>query len=221
MCGRYLLFTNPEKLALIFRARIDALIREQWQARYNIAPSSPALVVRMADIGRVIEPMRWGLIPHWSREPVTKYPTFNARSEEAADKASYRGPMRYRRCLVPVDGFYEWQRSGSQKQPYVIRMADEAPFALAGLWDAWQEELQSFSILTTRPNEVMEKVHNRMPVIVQPEDYTRWLDPNITDPQAVADILKPFPADQMYAAPVSDYVNNGQHDGPQCMTPVT
>lgn len=204
-------------------------------ARYNIAPTTAAPVIRMADVGRVIEPMRWGLIPHWSKEPKIAYATFNARSEDAASKPTFRGPMRYRRCLVPADGFYEWvktenETTGSKtanktaskttsttKQPYLIRMADEQPFVMAGLWDCWGDELQSFTILTTQANEMMAKLHHRMPVIVDPENFDRWLDPNVTDPQAVADIMQPYPAELMFAVPVSDYVNNARNEGPACL----
>lgn len=221
MCGRYPQHTRPKVLAQMFNAKLTHGVENQ-PARYNIAPTTPALVIRMADVGRVIELMRWGLIPHWSQEPTLRYATFNARSEEAASKASYRGPMRYRRCLVPVDGFYEWVKVDGQgtKQPYLIRMADERPFVLGGLWDCWRDELQSFTILTTQANEMMARLHHRMPVIVGQEDHERWLNQNIHDPQAVADICRPYPSELMFATAVSDYVNNARNDGPECLRPV-
>lgn len=263
MCGRYPQHTKPKRLAEIFHAKLSHGV-DQISPRYNIAPTAAAPVIRNADTGRVIELMRWGLVPHWSREPKTTYATFNARSEDAASKPTYRGPMRYRRCLIPVDGFYEWSKvqetpaSASQtenqsadqpanqsadqpadllsnlsadkpatrrtskiiKQPWLIRMADEAPFALAGLYDCWHDELQTFTILTTQANEMMTRLHHRMPVIVDKENHNRWLDHTITDPQQVADICRPYPSELMFAVPVSAYVNNARNDGPECMEEV-
>ena len=133
MCGRYALSSSPQRIAEVFDAQLTPGLLD-LEPRCNIAPTSAAPVVRAADVGRVIELMHWGLIPHWAREPTMRYPTLNARSEQATTRASYRGPMRYRRCLVPVDGFYEWQkRSRGPKQPYLIRRTDAQPFALAGL----------------------------------------------------------------------------------------
>lgn len=220
MCGRYLLTSSPKQIAEVFDAALAPGLAD-LEPRYNIAPTMPAPVVRMADTRRVIELMRWGLIPHWSREPTTRYPTFNARSEDAARKPTYRGPMRYRRCLVPVDGFYEWRkRDRGPKQPHVARMADESPFALAGLWDCWQDELQSFTVLTTEANTLLSKIHDRMPVILDRADYARWLDPGIQDPRAVAELLKPRPFEGLTLTAVSPYVNNTRNEGPRCIKPV-
>ena len=219
MCGRYTLNSSPRRIAEAFDAQLTIGLLD-LEPRYNIAPTSAAPVVRMADVGRVIELMHWGLIPHWAPEPTMRYPTFNARSEEAAMKVSYRGPMRYRRCLVPVDGFYEWRRhERGPKQPYLVRMADGEPFALAGLWDVWQDELQSFTVLTTRPNSVMATIHDRMPVTVARADYARWLDPGVQDPRAVADLLEPGPSEAMTVTPVSAYVNQVRNEGPRCIEP--
>lgn len=225
MCGRYPQHTKPKRLAEIFHAKLTHGLSD-LPARYNIAPTTAAPIIRNADVGRVIELMQWGLVPHWSREPKTKYPTFNARSEDAASKPTYRGPMRYRRCLVPVDGFYEWAKVKSSspgkitKQPYLIRMADEQPFTLAGLYDCWQDELQTFTILTTQANEMMTNLHHRMPVIVDPQHHDRWLDHNLNDPAQVADICRPYPSELMFAVPVSMYVNNARNDGPACLEEV-
>ena len=219
MCGRYKLAVPKERLPSLYDA---GPLHTEYGPRYNIAPTAAAPVVRMADTGRVLELMRWGLIPHWSKEPTSRYATFNARSEDAADKASYRGPMRYRRCLVPCDGFYEWQRtSGTAKQPWLITMADEAPFAMAGLWDCWRDELQSFTVVTTSPNALMATIHTRMPVILDREHWPRWLNPQLTDPGEVAHLLRPYPAELMLARPVSPYVNNARHDDPRCAQPLS
>jgi putative SOS response-associated peptidase YedK len=214
MCGRYKLAVPKERLPSLFDA---GPLHTDYQPRYNIAPTTAAPVVRIADTGRVIEMMRWGLIPHWSKEPTTKCATFNARAEDAADKPTYRGPMRYRRCLVPCDGFYEWKKIGEKaKQPYLIQMADEEPFAMAGLGDCWQDELQSFTVLTTAPNALMATIHNRMPVILDREHWPRWLDPDITDPAELTHLLRPFSAELMMAVQVSSYVNNARNEGPAC-----
>jgi len=218
MCGRYQLTVKKQRVCDRFDV-VEAVTPEgvAMFERYNIAPSQPAAVIRQGPRGRLLEPMRWGLVPHWSKQPKTRYATFNARSEDAAGKPTYRGPMRYRRCLVPACGFYEWRQGKDGKQPHHIRLADEQPFALAGLWDAWGGELQTFSILTTTPNEMLAPIHNRMPVILDPADYDRWLDPAVQDPAQVADLLRPYPAEQMLATPVSDYVNNARHEGPRCL----
>ena len=223
MCGRYTLHSSAQEIARVFEAQLTAGL-EALEPRYNIAPTMAAPVVRVADTGRVIELMRWGLIPHWSREPTTPYSTFNARGEDAAGKASYRGPMRYRRCLVPVDGFYEWQKGGGGdggggKQPYLVQLTDERPFALAGLWDVWGDELQSYTILTTRANDAMAPIHPRMPVVIRPADYARWLDPGVQTPAAVADLLAPPPSGLMKLTAVSRYVNNARNEGPRCIEP--
>ena len=222
MCARYQLALKKKQVCDLF-AVFEAVTPEgvAMFERYNIAPTQAAAIIRQGPRGRVLEPMRWGLIPHWSKEPTTRYATFNARSEDAADKPTYRGPMRYRRCLVPTGGFYEWRRVGNTKQAHHIRLADEQPFALAGLWDCWGGELQSFSILTTRPNEMLAQVHDRMPVILDAEDYDRWLAPEVQDPAQVADLLRPYPAEQMLATPISSYVNNVRHEGAACLTPET
>jgi len=218
MCGRYQLAVKKQRVCDRFDV-VEAVTPEGVALfeRYNIAPSQPAAVIRQGPRGRLLEPMRWGLVPHWSKQPKTRYATFNARSEDAAGKPTYRGPMRYRRCLVPACGFYEWRQGKDGKQPHHIRLADEQPFALAGLWDAWGGELQTFSILTTTPNEMLAPIHNRMPVILDPADYDRWLDPAVQAPAQVADLLRPYPAEQMLATPVSDYVNNARHEGPRCL----
>ena len=220
MCGRYKLAVPKERLPSLYDA---GPLHFDYKPRYNIAPTTPAPVVRMADTGRVIELMRWGLIPHWSKEPTSKYATFNARAEDATDKPSYRGPLRYRRCLVPCDGFYEWKKldpAGKAKQPYLITMADEEHFAMAGMWDCWHDELQSFTVLTTAPNPLMATIHNRMPVVLDREHWPRWLNPQITDPAEIAHLLRPYPAELMLARPVSSYVNSTRNEGARCAWPI-
>ena len=145
----------------------------------------------------------------------------NARSETAARKPSFRSAIRYRRCLVPADGFYEWKKQGGGKQPHHITLADNSLFAFAGLWEHWQsgggEEIESCTILTTTPNELMRTIHNRMPVMLAPEDHAGWLDPNKQDASEVVELLRPFPAELMMARPVGTYVNNPRNEGPRCL----
>ena len=168
--------------------------------------------------------MRWGLIPYWAKDASFGANTINAVAETAAEKPAFREAMRRRRCLIPADGFYEWKQTGPrQKQPYSIGMADDGLFAFAGLWDQWRDAggggrvIESCTILTTEANPLLREIHPRMPVILKPEDYDRWLDPGITDPRRVGDLLRPFDARAMKAWPVSSAVNRVENDGPECV----
>ena len=187
---------------------------------FNAAPQSMQPVVRLArDSGeREFALARWGLVPFWARDAKFGYSTFNARAEEVLAKPAFREAFKQRRCLVPADAFYEWQvRDAKTKLPYAIGLRSGAPYAFAGLWETWKggsgEPLQSFTIITTDPNELMEPLHDRMPVIVEPHDYTRWITPG--DPERPpTDLLRPFPAEQMRAWPVSPRVGNVRNDDP-------
>ena len=196
--------------------------------RFNIAPTQPVAVVRACPEGPGLERelawLRWGLIPSWAKDPAIGNRMINARAETAAEKPAYRAAFRHRRCLVVADGFYEWQRTGGRKQPYFIRMRDDRPFAFAGLWESWHgpEEgpLESCTLLTTEPNELLEPIHNRMPVILAADDYRQWLDPTIQKPEAVAMLLRPLPAEGMTSYPVTTYVNSPTRDDAQCIEKV-
>ena len=142
---------------------------------------------------------------------------FNARSESAAEKASFKGPLRYKRAIVPASGYYEWKREGTRKTAYYIQLSGGEPIGVAGLYDVWRDELLSCTILTTSPNDLMATLHDRMPVILKPADYDRWLDPGVTDPDEVQDLLRPY-AGEMHAHPVSSLVNNARNDGPELVT---
>jgi len=198
---------------------------------YNVAPQSVQPVVRSnRDSGsREFALMRWGLVPFWAKDAKIGYSTFNARAEEAAGKPAYREALKRRRCLVPADAFYEWQRPNPEmngdaaaktKQPYAIALKSGEPYAMAGLWERWQPRegaaLETFTILTTRPNELMEPIHNRMPVILAARDYSRWLSPG--DPaRPPLDLLRPYPAEKMLAWPVSSRVGNVRNNDPQLL----
>jgi putative SOS response-associated peptidase YedK len=167
--------------------------------------------------------LRWGLVPPWAEDQKIGNRLINARAETAAGKPSFRAAFKRRRCLVPADGFYEWQKVGRAKQPYYIRLKDGAPFAFAGLWEHWQgadgEIIESCTLLTTEANDLMRPIHERMPVMLKPEDFGRWLDRDAPAGKALAALLCPYPAEAMTAYPVSAHVNNPRNDGPACVAP--
>jgi putative SOS response-associated peptidase YedK len=192
-----------------------------FASSYNIAPQSVQPMVRLnpGSGNREFVLQRWGLVPFWARDAKLGYSTFNARSEEAARKPAFREALKKRRCLVPADAFYEWQKIDAKtKQPFALALNSGEPFAFAGLWESWQPTqgppLESFAILTTGPNEIMKPIHNRMPIILEPGDYARWLEPG--DPaKPPVDLLRPFPAEKMRAWPVSSRVGNVRNNDPE------
>lgn len=223
MCGRFTLRTAASVLAEHF-----ALFEmPPFSQRFNIAPSQPVAVVRLApqqtQPRRQIAQVRWGLIPSWAKDPAVGNRMINARAETAAEKPAYRAAFRQRRCLVAADGFYEWQGTGKRKQPYFIRLHDDRPFAFAGLWETWEGPDHSFiescTLLTTEPNELVRSIHDRMPVILAADDYEQWLDPAVQNPEQLASLLGPYPSEEMTADPVSTYVNSPAHDNPKCIEP--
>jgi putative SOS response-associated peptidase YedK len=221
MCGRFTLTTTPTDLKEAFP---DVEVSEELAPRYNIAPSQPVAVIANTGVNRV-ELFRWGLIPSWAKDPSIGDRMINARAETLAEKPSFRGIFRKRRCLVLADGFYEWrQEPGSRlKTPMYIRLASGRPFAFAGLWDQWRPQtgdpIQSCAIITTNPNQLMQMIHTRMPVILEPSAYGPWLDSAERSASDLQALLRPFPADQMTAYPVSRYVNRPQNDSPTCIVP--
>ena len=226
MCGRFTLHASPEQIA----AQFDVAEPERLADRYNIAPTQPVGIVRLDRSGNEREwaLVHWGLIPSWSKDPSIGAKMMNARGETVAEKPSFRAALRRRRCLVPADGFYEWKRTGSSKQPYYIRLSSQEPFAFAGLWEIWTgqdgSELQSCTVITTGPNELMEKLHDRMPVILAPEDYAEWLgngkDADAKEVDRLQHLIRPFDADLMEAFPVSTKVNSPMHEGASLITPL-
>ena len=222
MCGRFTLRTTMPVLVEHFGlGQMPTL-----PPRYNIAPSQDVAVVRPCPQppGRALSTMRWGLIPAWAREPASGPRLINARSETAARKPSFRAAFRHRRCLIPADGFYEWQKRAGGKQPYHIRLLDQQPMAFAGLWETWRPHddvatrpVETCTILTTRANSLMQPIHDRMPVILTPEDYAAWLDPESHDPDLLGQLLVPFPDDRLQAVAVSGHVNRPGNDDPACL----
>lgn len=217
MCGRYTLRTPPDRLATAFDLDEEPC---DLKPRFNIAPGSDVAVIANRG-GRRVEMFRWGLIPHWAKDPSIGQRMINARAETAAEKPSFRTPLRRHRCLVLADGFYEWQGAKAPKRPMYARMKSGEPFAFAGLWDTWvpadAPPLHSCTILTTEPNAVMAPIHNRMPVILEPDAYAVWIDPERLEPADLQALLRPFPAERMEAYEVSRAVNNPSHDAPDCI----
>lgn len=219
MCGRFRLSRHGKQVAEEFAIEEDV----EWNPRYNVAPSDAVPTV-VQDIGRPVRHfalMRWGMIPFWAKDPAVGFKMINGVSETAATKPAFREPMRLRRCLIISDGFYEWKRIGpKEKQPYNCGMADDSMFAFAGLWDRWKDtagkQVLSCTILTTPPNALVADVHNRMPAILRPDDYDLWLDPGVTDPARIADLLKSFDARLMKRYPVSRRVNSVKNDDAEC-----
>ena len=219
MCGRFTLRTPLPVLARQFEFGLG---NAQLSLRYNVAPSQDVATVRLADGKRQLALLRWGLIPSWAKDAKIGYSTINARSDTVATKPAFRSAYKSRRCLVLADGYYEWLRVGKTKQPYLYEVNGGKPFAFAGLWESWRGSaapntpaVESCTILTTDPNELARKVHDRMPVILEPSDYSVWLNPDTSD---VGYLLAPFAADAMTAKPVSTFVNNARNEGPECIS---
>jgi putative SOS response-associated peptidase YedK len=223
MCGRFARKSTQDLLVQWFGVELEDM---PWFApSYNAAPQSMQPVVRAKrdTSGREFALLRWGLVPFWAKDAKFGYSSINARAEEAASKPAFREALKKRRCLVPADAFYEWQRHDPKvKRPFAFALKSGEPYAFAGLWEKWQGKenagLETFTILTTDPNQLMEPVHNRMPVILEPKDYQRWLDPETTERPPI-DLLRPYPAECMKAWPVSERVGNVRNDDATLLEP--
>lgn len=217
MCGRFALKTPSSQLASHFK--LDEAV--EVAPRYNIAPGTDIPTIRHSPEGkRVMHLLRWGLVPHWAKDPSIGNKLSNARGETVAEKPSFRDAFKRRRCLVPADGFYEWKAEGKLKQPYYFSMKDSAPFALGGVWESWRtpdgEILRTCCLITTGPNEIMLPVHDRMPVIVSPENYEQWLTGEPADAQA---LVKPYSVEDMQAWAVSKRVSRSGEEGADLINP--
>lgn len=219
MCGRYSVTTAPEAMRRLFRYRE----LPNFPPRYNVAPTQPIAVVCFIDGERHFALMRWGLLPSWVKDPANFSLLINARGETAAEKPAFRAAMKRRRCLIPADGFYEWQRDGARKRPFYIRQKSQQPFAFAGLWETWTgpngEELDTAAIVTIGANATLKPIHDRMPVIVPPDAFDLWLDPN-ADARLVQTLIAPAPDNMLEAYEISTAVNRTANDGPQLLLPV-
>jgi putative SOS response-associated peptidase YedK len=224
MCGRFVQVSSPD--LLVERFGVDEVAAPAHAPSYNVAPRAGVYAVRdrVEDDGRrrYLSELRWGLIPSWAKDPKVGDRMINARAESLADKPAYERAFRRHRCLVPADGFYEWQRRGSRKQPMFIHRRDGEPMAFAGLWAAWRDGdgddadwLRSCAIVTTDANDVLAPLHDRMPVVLEERDWNRWLDPTADDVDALARLLVPASNELLVAYAVSSAVNSADNDGPE------
>lgn len=221
MCGRF-------SQALSFKDLRDYFLLNEGfdpEPRYNIAPSQDVAAVRLEDGRRLLVSLRWGLIPFWADDPKIGYRTLNARSETAHKSPAFRAAFRGRRCLIPANGFYEWDKRHATKQPYFIYRTDEKPLALAGLWEHWEDKegkevIESCTILTTEASEPVAGLHDRMPVILEKEDFDLWLDPDEGRIEQLRALLHPAATGVLSMYPVSEYVNKAANQGEKCIEPV-
>lgn len=223
MCGRYTLHHDSEEIA--DRFGVDPVI-ELTPPRFNIAPSQIMPIIRQTGEREMIG-CKWGLVPYWAKDPAIGNKLINAKAETLAEKPSFKYALAKRRCLIPADGFYEWQKKGkASSQPIYVRRRDGGLFAFAGLWEVWRvpgadddERLQTFTIITTEPNELISQFHHRMAVILKPEEEAVWLDLR-NKPQDVLSLLRPYAAEELEAFPVSLAVNSPSFDDATCIAPV-
>jgi putative SOS response-associated peptidase YedK len=205
-----------------FRRFVIQSQKSEISPRYNIAPTQEVPIIVNEEGNRVVM-MRFGLIPSWSKEKKTRYSLINARAETVAKKPMFRRLLGKHRCLVPTTGFYEWKKIGSSKSPYFIRLKDEKYFALAGLWDHWKdpkgEEIRSFTIITTKANDLLSEIHPRMPVILRKEDEKLWLNDRILTDKELEGLFRPFPSGLMASYPVSSSVNSVKNDRKELVAP--
>jgi putative SOS response-associated peptidase YedK len=222
MCGRYRLSRRKQLVEEYF----DTVGEDDWSPRYNIAPTQPIPVIRQnpKEPIRELSLMKWGLIPSWAKGASVAASMINARSETAATKPAFRDPLKFRRCLIPADGFYEWKRDGKTKQPFCFEVNEGQLFAFAGLWDRWKNPdgtwIKTCSILTTTPNAVTSAVHDRMPVILDPDGYDLWLDPGMQNVAVVSELLEPSDSRLMRCYPISTRINHVANDDEECSRPV-
>jgi putative SOS response-associated peptidase YedK len=223
MCGRFVLMTPGRSLAERFNLEEVPVL----EPRYNIAPTQKVAIIRLnpETLRRRLGLVKWGLIPFWAKDSTIGNRLINARAESAAEKPAFRSAFKSKRCLVPADGYYEWKKmKGGQKQPYLARNADGTPFAFAGLWERWRapedEVIESCTILTTDANDLTQPIHDRMPVILKPEDYDLWLDPQVKAPNLLKPLLQPYASEEMMVMPVNPKVNKATYDAPDCIEEV-
>ncbi len=221
MCGRFTLTVDPAEFQDKFG---NFTFPKNFAPRFNIAPTQPVLGVPNNDRFKA-DFFMWGLVPMWAKDPSVGNRLINARGETVAEKPSFRGSLKYKRCLIFADGFYEWKAQPGKKSkiPFYIHMKDRKPFAFAGLWDTWNSSdgslIRSCALITTEPNELMAMIHDRMPVILHPRDYGRWLEPSAQTPDQVLPMIKSYPAEEMDAYPVSTLVNKASTDVPELVVP--
>jgi putative SOS response-associated peptidase YedK len=215
MCGRMVMELTPELLATVFGTpKVPTLVPS-----YNIAPTQMVHIVRQVSDHRTLDSMKWGLVPTWAKDPAIGNQMINARSETVAEKPSFRHAIKYRRGIIPASGYYEWLHEGKAKIPYYFRMKDGSPIGFAGIWEEWKAPdstlLQTFSLLTTKANKLVEPIHDRMPVILAPDEYPTWLNKHLTSPEQLQQLYQPYPSDLLEAYPVSERVNSPRNNSPE------
>lgn len=220
MCGRYLITSTPEAMRQLFAY----LEQPNFPPRYNVAPTQPIPIVRLFEGKRQFALVRWGLIPSWVKDPKTFSLVLQARSDTVLDKPSFKNAMKYRRCLIPADGFYEWDEKTTPRRPYVVRPKHGGPVAFAGLWESWMgpngEELETAAVITTEANKTLYPIHHRMPVVIPPEAFDFWLDCRHIDANTAASLLVPAPEDLFEAWEISLDINRVANDHPGLLKPV-
>jgi len=222
MCGRFTQQRPTAELARLFDAE---LLVDEPGGRYNVAPMQKVAVVVQKEEHRALTAYRWGLVPSWAKDPKIGSRMINARAETVATSPAFRDSFRRRRCIVPADAFYEWQRMAGTRQPYAIRRWDGQPLAFAGVWSSWRvpelpEPLRTFAIITTTPNELMAELHDRMPVILPRDAWSLWLDPQPVDVGELHGLLVPSPAGELEAFAVAPLVNSIRNQGPELIAPL-
>ncbi len=224
MCGRFVQVEKPEFYAEHFGAQF--VRTETLRQRYNVAPTARVYAVAEHNDDRVLTSFRWGLVPSWAKEAKIGARAINARAETAADRPMFRSSFAKRRCLIPIDGFFEWERKAKGKLPHYIYSADGNPLPVAGLWSSWRdpetdERLLTCTILTGPPTPLVAKIHDRMPIVMPPERWDAWLDTSVTDKETVRALMGTYPADLMDEHAVSTLVNDVQNDSIDVITPLT
>lgn len=220
MCGRFAQKSPKAKITKKFKVEEVPPLDE----RFNVAPAQAVLAIRELSGRREATFFKWGLVPGWATDATIGSKLINARSETVTEKPSFRGAFARRRVLVPADGFFEWSRQGDRKRPFYFHMRDGEPFAIAGLWERWEGEggpLETCTLLTTEANELLAPYHDRMPVIVRPEDYEAWLDAGMNKSELLMPLMRPYPHEDMAAHAVSALVNSPSNDTPRCVEPVS
>jgi putative SOS response-associated peptidase YedK len=221
MCGRYVIISSPEAIRALFGYQEQP----NFPPRYNVAPTQPVPIVRLAEGRRSFALVRWGLIPAWVKDPRTLTLLINARGESVIDKPAFRNAMRRRRCLFPADGFYEWRQEGRARRPFFVRPKSGGPIAFAGLWETWMgpngEEMDTAAIVTTRANRALAAIHERMPVVVPPDAFDFWLDGSKVDAETASAIIAPAPEQLLETYEISPAVNHVANDSPELVMPFT